>query len=229
MDGDAAVAYGVARGLGQGRDLDPPLHRQPGFDDGSAARAVPDRVHIGAFLGDDAAVGAQGGDYSAAGFEPIESLERSGGGDDRPFIHHGQRGQVVALADLEVVRVVGGGDFDCASTEFGVDVLVGDDRDVPASEWQLDLTADEVAVAVVVGMHGDGGVTEHGFSAGGGDHDRVLAVAVTDRDQFTVEFLVVDLDIGDRRRAARAPVDDSLGPIDQFVIVEALEDRLDRP
>jgi len=38
---------------------------------------------------------------------------------------------------------------------------------------------------------------------------------------------VVDLDVGQRGEAARAPVDDPLGAVDQPVVVEALEDRLD--
>ena len=36
-------------------------------------------------------------------------------------------GEIVALADLEVVRVVRGRDFDDASAEFAVDVRVGND------------------------------------------------------------------------------------------------------
>ena len=35
----------------------------------------------------------------------------------------------MALADLEVVEVVGGGDFDGAGAVSGVGVVVGDDRD----------------------------------------------------------------------------------------------------
>ena len=48
-----------------------------------------------------------------------------------------ERRQVVALADLEVVRVVRRGDLHRAGAELRVDVLVGDDRDAPAGQRQL--------------------------------------------------------------------------------------------
>ena len=49
------------------------------------------------------------------------------------------------------------------------------------------------------------------------------------RDELAVVVLVLDLDVGDRGQAARAPVDDALGAVDQPVVVEPLEDRLDGP
>ena len=57
----------------------------------------------------------------------------------------------------------------------------------------------------------------------------VLAVAVADRDQLALVVAVIDLDVGQRGQAARAPVDDPLGPVDQLVVEEPLEDRLDGP
>ena len=87
--------------------------------------------------------------------------------------------------------------------------------------------ADQVPVALVVGVHGDRGVAEHRLGPGGGDHDRVVAVAVADRDQLALVVGVLDLDVGERGQAARAPVDDALGAVDQPVVVEPLEDRLD--
>ena len=123
--------------------------------------------------------------------------------------------QVVALADGEVVRVVGRGDLDGAGAELGVDVRVGDDRDRAVGQRQLDLLADEVRVPLVVGVDGDGGVTEHRLGAGGGDDEGLVALAVLDGDELAVVVLVVDLDVGDGGQTARAPVDDALGAVDQ--------------
>ena len=58
---------------------------------------------------------------------------------------------------------------------------------------------------------------------------RVVAVAVADGDELAVVVGVVDLDVGQGGEAARAPVDDPLGAVDQPVVVEPLEDRLDGP
>lgn len=136
-------------------------------------------------------------------------------------------GRSCRSADLEVVRVVGRGDLDRAGAELGVDVGVGDDRDRTVGQRQPDPLADEVRVPLVVRVDRDGRVTEHRLGAGGGDHQCLVALAVLDRDQFAVVVLVLDLDVGDRGEAARTPVDDPLGAVDQPVVEQPLEDGLD--
>ncbi len=69
------------------------------------------------------------------------------------------------------------------------------------------MLADQVPVALVVGVHGDRGVTQHRLDPGGGDHDVRLVVverAVAERDQLAFDVLVVDLEVGDRGLAAPA-------------------------
>ncbi len=215
--------------LGQRRDVDEPLERQARLDHGLAARAVADAVEVGALLGDDPALGAQRRDDRGPRLEPVEPSNGPADGDHTAFVHHRQGRQVVAAADLEVVGVVGRGDLDRAGAERRVDVVVGDDRDAAAGQRQLDLAADQVGVALVGGVDRDGGVTEHGLGAGGGDDDRVGALAVADRDELALVLLVFDLDVRQRGQAAGAPVDDAVGPVDEAVVEEPLEDRLDGP
>ena len=81
----------------------------------------------------------------------------------------------MALADLEIVEVVGRRDLDRAGAFLGVGIFVGDDRDAPADQRQDHVLADQMLVALVVGMHGDGGVAEHGLGPGGGDDDEAGA------------------------------------------------------
>ena len=89
--------------------------------------------------------------------------------------HHVNFRQIVALADFEVVGIVRGRDFHDAGAEFAVDVGVRDDRNFAVHQRQHYVLADEVLVALVVGMDGDGGVAEHGFRARGGDDEIVAA------------------------------------------------------
>lgn len=227
VDLDAAVADGVTGGLGQRGDLDPPLHGQAGLDGRLAARAVADAVGVRPLLGDDAALGAQRGDDGGAGLQTVQALEGTVGRDDGVLVHDREGRQVVTLADLEVVRVVGRGHLDRAGAELGVDVLVGDDRDGAVGQRQPDQLADQVLVPLVAGVDGDGGVTEHRLGAGGGDDDGVVPLAVLHGDEFTVVVLVLDLDVRDGGETAGAPVDDALGAVDQLVVVEPLEDGLD--
>ncbi len=104
------------------------------------------------------------------------------GGDDAAVVEDRQAGQLVTLADLEVVRVVRGGHLDGAGAEGRIHMGIGDDRDATPGQRKFDIRADEVPVALVVRMNGDGGVAEHGLGPGGGDDDRVVTIAVPDGD-----------------------------------------------
>jgi hypothetical protein len=109
--------------------------------------------------------------------------------------------EVVAAADLEVVGVVTRSDLQTAGAELGLDVLVGDDRQVAADEREHRGLADQVRVTLVLGVHGDRGIGEHRLRAHGGDDD--LAAAVFQRVGDVVEgvgdLAVLDLEVGDRR------------------------------
>src|SRR5262249_16967632 len=160
------------------------------------------------------------------GLEPVQPLERPGGGDHPALVHDGHGRQAVAAADLEVVGIMGRGHLDRAGAELGGDVRVGHHRDAPAGRRRLDLPAGRAGGAGGVGGGGGGGGGEHGSRAGGGDHDRVRAVPVPDEDQLSVLVDVLHLDVGQRGEAARAPVDDPFRAVDETVVVQALEDGL---
>ncbi len=223
MNAGSAIADGVTRGLRERLDLHEPLQRKPRLDDRVAPRAVPDGVHIRPLLGHDQAELAKCRRDGRARLEAVEAFERAGRGDDATLVHDRDRRQVVPLADLEVVRVVGRRHLHGAGAERRVDVLVGHHRNAPPGERQLDLGADQMRVALVVRMNRDGGVAEHGLDPGGGDGDR----PVRDRHELAVVVEVLDLDVGKRGQAARTPVDDALGAVDQAVVVEPFEDRAD--
>ncbi len=226
VDADPAVADRVTGRLGQRAHLDEPLQGQPRLDDRAAPAAVAHRVHVGPDLGHDPAVLAERPDHRGPGLEPVQALERAVGGDPAVLVQDRDAGQPVAAADLEVVRVVRRGHLDRAGAELRVHVRVRDHRDPPAGQRQLHVPADQVGVPGVVGMHRHRGVTQHRLGPGGRDHDGVVTVPVPDRDQFAVLVAVVHLDVGQRGEAARAPVDDPLGPVDEPVVEQALEDGL---
>ena len=70
---------------------------------------------------------------------------------------HTDHGQVVALAHLKVVGVVGGGDFHHAGAEVHLHVLVGHNGDFLVHQGQDDVLAHQVLVALVLGVDGQGG------------------------------------------------------------------------
>ena len=95
---------------------------------------------------------------------------------------HVDHRQVVALADLEIVEVVRRRDLHRARALLGVGIFVGDDRDAPARRAAASRACRPGPVALVVGMHGDGGVAQHRLGPGGRDGDVALRiVGIEDR------------------------------------------------
>ena len=71
--------------------------------------------------------------------------------------------------------------------------------------------ADLRLVARIVGVDGDRRVAEHRLGAGGGDHHLARAVGQRIRELVQLALrplVVVDLEVGERRPARRAPVDE---------------------
>ncbi len=138
---------------------------------------------------------------------------------------HGQLGKPVVAADREVGRVVARRDLQRAGPELHLDALVGDDRDMPLDERDDDLLADEIAVALVVGMHRDGDVGEDRRRPHRRDRDVAGAVGerVLDRRERVVHVDVHELEIGEGRLVVRAPVDDPVVAVDPAALVEVDE------
>ena len=165
--------------------------------------------------------------HGLAGLVAFEALEGAAvlvdvavGGEDVDFL------QPMALAGLVVVGVVGGRDLHHARSELAVDEVVGDDRDAAVDQRQDDVAADEVAVAVVGGVDGDGGVAEHRLGAGGGDHGEPAGHpldGVAHVPQLALLVGVLHLVVGQGGPAAHAPVDEVVAAVDEALAVEAAE------
>ena len=112
-------------------------------------------------------------------------------------------GEAVVAPDLEVERVVARRHLERARAELAVDPLVGDHGNAMLDVRDDHLAADRIAIARVVGMHGDRDVGEDRGRPHGRDRDAVASVTVrervADRVQRVVHLLVHDLEIGDRR------------------------------
>ena len=144
-------------------------------------------------------------------------------------MHDVDHGQIVALADFEVGLVVGGGDFEDAGAEGEIDVLIRDDGEeflIFDGERAADVLADEVGVALVLGIHGDGGVSRDDFGAGGGDGEP--GAGCFDHFDFEVIHdgvlgLHDDLFIAEGGEGGGAPVDHAFATVDLALFVEVHE------
>ena len=187
-------------------------------------------MQVRALLGDDAPLLGESFANLDASLEAVHSVEfGSGVGNLAGLVHDGGHRQVVPQAHLEVVGIVSRRDLHSAGSELGVDVVVRDDRDLTPGERMIESGADEVLVALVLGMDRHCGITEHRLDASGRDDDVRLVVverAVAQGNQLTLDVLELHLDVGDRGLQHRRPVHETLGAVDQTLVEHALEDGL---
>ena len=222
------VLYRFDRGLGESLGIDVPLVGQPRLDDRARAVAVGHGVDVRLHLFDQA-LGLQIGEHARTRLHPVEAAIglRRGVVDPGLGVEHVDDVEVVAAAHLEIVEVVGRGDLHRAGPLFGIGVFVGDDGQASADKRQQGVAADEVAITLVLRMHGDGGIAQHGLGPGRGDDD-VLAWPSCDGIAYVPELAVphlarLDLQIGDRGAQHRVPVDQALVAIDEALAVEGDE------
>ncbi len=95
-------------------------------------------------------------------------------------VEHVDHREMVALADLEVVEVVGRRDLHGAGALLRIGIVVGDDRDAAPDQRQHHRFADEVLVALVFGMHRDRGVAQHGLRPRRRDDDELSPIPRSD-------------------------------------------------
>ena len=137
--------------------------------------------------------------------------------------------QRVASADLEVVEVVRRRDLHRAGALLGIGIFVGDDGDAAADQRQDHMLADESLVALVVGMHGDGGIAEHGLWPRGGDDDvgrcivgieGAILQRIAQMPEVALHLDLLDFEVGDGGEQLRVPIDQALVLVDQPGAVE---------
>ena len=227
METEPPVPIRGQGGLGQRLHPHEPLLAQPGLDDRATSVAVTHRMEVILDLYQEAS-GLEILQNTLAGFEPVQPSIRLRRlvGDRAIRLQHVHTRKLVSLADLEVVRIVSRGHLEGPRPEFQVHVLIRDHRQSPAHERQHEVVADSRGMPRVVGVHSHGRVAEHRLGPGRCDDHALLALdggRIADVVQLARLVAVLDLLVGERRPAARTPVDNVLTPVDQALLIQADE------
>ena len=228
-DGLVAVGVGLDGGnglLGQRLNLDEPLRRKARLDHRLAAVAVAHVVGVVLDGGQAALLFEVGDDVLARHIAVEAGVGAAVLVDVAAVVHHVDRGQMMPLAEREVVGIVRRRHLHRAGAELAAHPLVENDGDLAVHQRQAQLFAVQMQVALVLGMNGNGHVAEHGLGARRGDRHKlagIFAVRAEDRvanlPQMALLLLVDHFEIADRGLAARAPVDDVCAAIDQPLLV----------
>ena len=208
---DLALFHALNGGLGQGFHLDEPLLRHHGFNHGMAAVAGAD-------------LKLQRLDhFQVAGFQGIGGSLIISAGHVAVIGQHADDGQVMALADLKVVGVMGGGDLHNAGAFFHIGVLIAHDGNLFVQQRQNDMAAVQVGIARVLAVDGNGGIAQHGFGAGGGQFQHLTGLLdrVQQVPETAVLLLVFHFGVRDGSVAVGAPVHHAVAAVDQALIIQA--------
>ncbi len=142
------------------------------------------------------------------------------------LVHDVDQGQIVTLAHFEVVEIVRGRYLDGAGALLGIGIFVGDDRNAPADQRQDRVPVDQIPVALVVRMHGDRGVAQHGLGPRGRDGDEGVVEPlqrIFEIPQLALDLDLLHLDVGERGQELGVPMDQPLVLVDQAGLVELHE------
>ncbi len=209
---------------GQGLGVAEPLIGKPGLH--HHAGAIPMRHHVDMVLDLlDEAQRFHVGDDALPRLEAVEAAigRRHRVVQARVLVEDIDQRQIVAPADLEIVEVVRRRDLDRAGAGRGIGIVVGDDRNAAVDQGQDRVLADEMLVALVVGMHGDAGIAQHGLRPRGGDDDELARRAldrIFEMPEMPLGLDALHLEIGDRGMQFRIPVHQPLVAVDQSVLVQ---------
>src|SRR5207248_11551220 len=96
-----------------------------------------------------------------------------------------------------------------------------DARDLPVHQQQQNFFADEMLVAFVFRVYGNGGITQHGLRSGSSHHNGfAVADGIADLVQLSGNFFVHHFEIGDGRHATGTPVHDVVAAVNQSIFVQ---------
>ena len=224
-----AVVHDAQRLFGQRLHLYKPLSGNDRLDVAVAAVAGADIVVIRLDL-HEVALRLEVGDDLLARLIAVEALIFAAVLiDDALVVEDADDLEVVAQADLKVVRVVSRRHLDAAGAEVHLGIVVRHDGDLLADERQDDVLADDVLVALVVRVDAHAGVAEHGLGPGRRDNDLAGAVCqrIAHMPQMAGLVDIFDLGIGQGRDAVRAPVDDAASLVDEALLIQVHEHLAD--
>ena len=133
------------------------------------------------------------------------------------------------LAQLEVQRVMCGGDLQRPGTELGLDRLISHDGQCASDDRQHRLAPHQVAIARVLGVHRHAGVAQHRLGPGSGYRNVLVSpsLGIANVVQLAVQLLVLHLQVREGGRATRAPVDDALSAVHKALVVHVHKSRPD--
>ena len=133
--------------------------------------------------------------------------------------------QMVPLAHLKVIGIVGGGHLHCAGSKAQLHVIVCHNGDLPVHDGQDAGLSDQVPKPLVLWVHGNAGVSHHRLRTGGGHHQIAGAIRerVANMPEMTRLVHILHLRVGEGGDTVGTPIDNSASLVDEPLIIQLAE------
>ena len=137
-------------------------------------------------------------------------------------VEHVDKRQVVTPPHFEVVEVVRRRDLHRAGAFFRIGVVVADDRDAATDQRQDRCLPNQVLEPLIVGMHGDRDVAQHGLRPRRRHDDEFVAAfdRIFDVPEMSLGLDLLHFKIGDRGLELGVPIDQALVLVNEPVAVK---------
>ena len=127
----------------------------------------------------------------------------------------------VTLADFKVVRVMCRCDLNGTCTEFDINIIICDNRDLTANKRQDEHLADNILITLVLRVNSNSGIAKECLRSCCCkiDISGTVLERISQVPEMTGLIRIIYLGIGDRCKAMRTPVDDPLTSVDKTLII----------
>ncbi len=225
------VAHCLQSRLGKWFHFHEPLLRDQRFHNGTAAVAVTHGMTV-FFNFFYKAQGLQVLHHFFTAVIPIEAgIGARRRGHFAIFIDHRNDLKIMALTDLKVIGIVGRRHFDRPAAESGINIVVGNDGDLPIEQRQNNFAPHQTPVSLIFGVDGDPAVAEHRLRPRRRHNDITAAVSqrIADMGKGGIPLLMFHLNIGKGGMATGTPVDHVVALVDQPGPVQVDKNAAHRP
>ena len=131
--------------------------------------------------------------------------------------------QPVPLSHLKIIRIMRGSNLHTACPELLIDILIGNDRDLPVCKRKLQHFSDQMTVSFILRIYSNGSITQKSFRTSRCYFYIVTRLAdnrIVDVPEETVLVHMLHFRIGQRRLALRTPVDNPASFIDPAFFIQ---------
>src|SRR5262245_32583449 len=133
------------------------------------------------------------------------------------FRHDVDHWQMMSLPHEVVIMVMRGGYFDSASSKGWVHMIIGDDRNMAASQWLEEHLANQMTIALILWVDSDSNISKHCLRARCGKGDGVCTVdeRVAEVPERAIFFFIFHFIISKGCLGNRIPVDEIVIAVDE--------------